>query len=65
MGIVMAKPTPSFLFHIPHRRDVINAEQLEKKMNARYPPEVVGVIDTTTHKQLGSMHPTIALMKFR
>ena len=61
----MAKPTPSFLFHIPQMHDVINSEQLERQMRSRRPPEVVHVIDSITHEKLGRMHPTIALMKFR
>lgn len=61
----MPKQTPSFLFHIPHRRDVITAEQLEQKMQSSRPPTSVGVIDQATRRRIGSMHPSLALMKFR
>jgi len=61
----MSKPQVSFMFHIPHTGKVIDVTKLEKKMNTRYPPTVVNVIDITTHKTVGSMHPSLALMKFR
>ena len=61
----MAKPIPSYLFHIPHMRDMVDAEQLEHKMQSRRPPQVVGVVDMISRKRLGNMHPNMALTKFR
>jgi hypothetical protein len=61
----MAKPIPNFLFHVPHMRDVIDAQELEHKMHSRNAPELVRVIDATSHKGLGKMHPNAALAKFR
>lgn len=61
----MAHNIPSYLFHIPHMRDMLDAEQLEQKMQSRKPPEVVGVVDMISKKRLGNMHPNLALIKFR
>jgi len=61
----MTNPIPSYLFHIPHMGEVIDYEQLQKKMNARHPPELIHVLDANTHKPLGSMNPRIALIKFK
>ena len=62
----MAHHTPSFLFHIPHMGNkVLTAEELRKRMGTMRQPQAVHVIDATTHSRLGSMHPSLALMKFR
>ena len=65
----MTNPLPNFLFHVPMTRTVLNYEQLEQ--NVERPSRrgnsfgIVHVIDATTHKRMGSMHPSIALAKYR
>ena len=61
----MAHHTPSFLFHVPNMGKVLTAAELRKRMGTVKQPQAVHVIDATTHSRLGSMHPSLALMKFR
>ena len=61
----MAHHTPSFLFHVPNMGKVLTAAELRKRMGTVRQPQAVHVIDATTHSRLGSMHPSLALMKFR
>ena len=60
----MTKPQ-SFVFHIPHTGNMLNYDELEKKMHHRNPPNVVQVIDPSKGKRLGSMPAGLALIKFR
>ena len=61
----MTNPIPNFLFHVPMTRKVLNYEQLEQNSNRGKSFGIVHVIDATTHKRMGSMHPSIALAKYR
>jgi hypothetical protein len=61
----MSKPLPNFVFHVPKCGNVINYDDLEQMMHTRQAPRQVEVVDSITHKRMGHMHPSIALMKFR
>lgn len=60
----MSRPQ-SFLFHIPRIGDMLDYDELEKRMHTRNAPRVVQVIDTHTKKRMGNFPPSIALLKFR
>lgn len=57
--------TPTFLFHIPHTGKMLDYDELEQMVRQRKAPEIVKVIDNHSKSRLGSVPPTLALLKFK
>jgi hypothetical protein len=56
---------PTFLFHIPHTEKMLDYDELAQMVRQKRAPEIVKVIDSQSKARLGSVPPTLALLKFK